>query len=489
MDEAIIVCNGPPEEELKSDGFAPKNNLTRSPPQALAKPTLSLQPNVITPPTKYSEPGDINKAPKKKDTKLAVVPMGIGAMGTVHEGPSKPDFKPAETSAGEAIIEFNMDPTLENILKAMQGVEEALSQNTLRSGQKAEARSKMAWLIKHAETLIEKVDDASAPQRKPEEEACHKEIMTELAEIKKAVKQTYAQAAQKAVAIDTHPAVHTGKTHPTCTTDHECEADLNQDKARNEQAKRDIVITARGASDDTKKKIENAEEEEITDSLQELIQQSASAAGIKVQGIRKLAKHVVRIRCHTESDAKQIRELNWDELLEGAAVMETEYGIVVHGVPKHKMTNIEEFMANIERLNGIKVKRVALLRKNTRSTESPTQSIIIFMGSPEEANKCINDAVIIGRRRHGANRYTPQCQIRQCFNCQVYGHKADVCKKKPVCGKCAQEHETRNCVSEELRCTNCKGVHTAWSHECPRRQEIAQKMEMRKSKIPTKFSC
>ena len=40
-------------------------------------------------------------------------------------------------------------------------------------------------------------------------------------------------------------------------------------------------------------------------------------ATVKVQSVRKLVNHVVRIHCHTENDATKIKELNWTELLEG----------------------------------------------------------------------------------------------------------------------------------------------------------------------------
>ena len=211
--------------------------------------------------------------------------------------------------------------------------------------------------------------------------------------------------------------------------------------------------------------------------MQNLIQQDDATANVTIKSIRKLAKHVVRIRCHTESDATKLRQLKWEEILGGATIVKTEYGIIIHGVPKNLMENTEELMANIECVNQIKVKRIAPLIKHARNPDAPTLSIIIFTETPEEANKCIDDIVVIERTLYNADKYTPQCQIKQCFNCQVFGPKADTCKRKPKCGRCAQEHETRNCTSEELACANCDDAHVAWHHECSRRQEIAQKME------------
>jgi len=117
---------------------------------------------------------------------------------------------------------------------------------------------------------------------------------------------------------------------------------------------------------------------------------------------------VVRIRCQNERDATKLRELNWKEILGGVTVMRREYGIVIHGVPKRFMENIEEFMENFEEANEIKVKRVTLLTKNTRNPDAPTQSIVIFTESLEGANKCLDDTVIIERRLFQVERYKPQ---------------------------------------------------------------------------------
>ena len=420
----------------------------------------------------------------------------ISAMRTGDEGISKTAPKPMDTPIDQMDSEITMEPTMENIIEVMQSVHDLLHEKVLRNEQKNNARNKMSWAIKYVKARC----TPTTLQNTPEENAGYKEIITELAEIKKAVKQTYAQAVQKAEIKNVAVTSHTGETsHASATghkhgTDHThahatAQVNKEQDKCRSEEAKKDVILTTRDASDDMKKKIANIEEEAITKNLLELIQKDPRTANIKIQSTRKLAKHVVRIRCHTESDAKQIREVNWKELLEGTTVMNTEYGIVMHGVPKHLMSNIEEFKTNMECANHIKVRRVSPLRRNARNPDAPTQSIVIFMESPEEANKCIDDAVIIAARLHEAQRYIPQCQIKQCFNCQAYGHKADTCKKKTVCGKCAEEHETRKCTSEEMKCANCKNAHAAWSHECSKRKEISQKMETRRAEIPTSFSC
>jgi len=508
MNEAIAVTRDQPEEEKEKEAnyFAPRNTIPRTPPKQVAKPTLPLAPGITTPPTKYCMPGDTSRAPKKKDTKLTINPEALSTLRHDNESSTKSAIEPRETPTDQARTETGLEPTMEDILAVMEKVHNTLLQKVIRSEQKTEARSNMEWIIAQVKAMSKEIKDTPAQQemqQSSEENISLGQVMAELAEIKKAVKQTYSQAVQKTVTKYVPATTHEGETHHACATGHKCGAshvhatqqelqpnkEQEQDKARSEQAKKDVILTTRGANDEAQKKVENTEEEAVKESLQKLIQQNEGTATVEIKSVRKLAKHVVRIRCHTESDATKLRQLRWEEMLSGVTIVKMEYGIVIHGVPKNLMENIEEFMANIERANQIKVKRIALLTKNARNPDAPTQSIVIFTETPEEANKCIDDNAAIERRLYHAERYIPQCQIKQCFRCQTYGHKADICKRKPKCGRCAQEHETRNCTSEELKCANCKDAHVAWNHECPRRQEIAQNMETRKSKIPSRFPC
>ena len=56
----------------------------------------------------------------------------------------------------------------------------------------------------------------------------------------------------------------------------------------------------------------------------------------------------------------------------------------------------------------------------------------------------------------------------RCFNCQLFGHHKDKCKRKAVCSSCGQEgHDDSSCDNPKC-CVNCKGDHTANSKDCPK---------------------
>ena len=259
------------------------------------------------------------------------------------------------------------------------------------------------------------------------------------------------------------------------------------EKLKRERAKTEVVLTTRNADDSLKDQLSNMSEDELTKNLQQTIA-AAGMESVKICRVLKTPSRNIKIQCATEKEAEDLRNVDWKKSLAGVDAVETMYGVVVHGVSKYDI-NFEkdapdEIMARLESANrGMTVKRVMPLRKRARNPDAPTQSIIIFLRLPKEADECIDMGINIGYRHHAAERYIPQCQIKQCFKCQAYGHKANVCTRTAKCGKCAQGHETKECQSETQQCANCKGSHCAWSHECPDRERKREQGETLKNEL------
>ena len=60
----------------------------------------------------------------------------------------------------------------------------------------------------------------------------------------------------------------------------------------------------------------------------------------------------------------------------------------------------------------------------------------------------------------------PHREVRRCYRCQRYGHKAAVCKGKERCGKCAGDHRTSLCAGGPPLCVNCGASHHSGSKSC-----------------------
>ena len=44
--------------------------------------------------------------------------------------------------------------------------------------------------------------------------------------------------------------------------------------------------------------------------------------------------------------------------------------------------------------------------------------------------------------------------VRQCFNCQGFGHVANLCNKRAKCVRCGENHKLTDCPNAELKCAN-----------------------------------
>src|SRR5208282_5597751 len=295
-------------------------------------------------------------------------------------------------------------------------------------------------------------------------------IEAKLDKIQKTVSEppkTYAGAVLQQVDRATTPTARSRPAH------HDPKVKAQMEKLRRERAKADVILTTDNASEEVKEKLANMSNEEVTESLKQAIE----TIGIEPTKIHKAQKtnQGIKIRCTTDKEAEELYNIEWRNLYEGTEVVEQWSKIVLHGVSKHAIDferdKSEEIIARIEDANhGIKIRKVEPLTKQPRNPNAPTQLIIISMKHSEEADECIMSGMSIERRWFRPERYTPQCRINQCFNCQGYGHKANVCTRKTRCGKCAQEHDTRECESETMQCANCKDSHHAWHQECPNRQ-------------------
>lgn len=63
----------------------------------------------------------------------------------------------------------------------------------------------------------------------------------------------------------------------------------------------------------------------------------------------------------------------------------------------------------------------------------------------------------------------------QCFTCCRFGHTKNICRSKPRCAKCGDNHSSEDCIIDpsEYKCLSCSGNHLATNRSCP--EHIRQK--------------
>ena len=60
--------------------------------------------------------------------------------------------------------------------------------------------------------------------------------------------------------------------------------------------------------------------------------------------------------------------------------------------------------------------------------------------------------------------------VKQCYNCQSFGHSDKTCRSKQTCLICVENHSHKECPNREARkpkCANCKWPHVASYKACP----------------------
>ena len=108
-----------------------------------------------------------------------------------------------------------------------------------------------------------------------------------------------------------------------------------------------------------------------------------------------------------------------------------------------------------------------------------TGMIKVTFKDEAELNRVIASKFRIGRRIYLIEPFEHKPRVIKCNICQRFGHVSRLCRSKltPVCGKCCQNHETKNCQAEEAdyKCHHCgKTDHFTGSKSCEKMKEKYQ---------------
>jgi hypothetical protein len=476
IEDGITVMDGPPDASSTGDnaseanGFRASQKTARTPPQATAQPVTQTKdkhdpPHAPRAPTRVKKFQPIDFTELEEDAEDAVKPK----QPTTHE-PSTHEPATCETATCDLVTRQPIE--MLNTIKEM-----VASLMVMHSSEAAKS--------KILESIIEVADMLK--------EQCEPASIGRIEEIKATAGVNNSTKSRSWAQVVANPGQRTAPDIHLEMAKRE-----RLEKLKKERAKTEVTISTRTASDDAQRDIDALNEKDLTKLLEQHIHGCLKAQGkqdVIIKRAWKAAKHIVKIQCNSIEDTALIKELNWEKLLAGASITVPMYGLVVHGAPKYDIDvrngDIKEVKEYIENANQIKVKYVRPLMCKPRNPEAPTESIVIFTEHLEEANACINEGLRMGRRILHAERYAPQYQIKQCFRCQGYGHRAENCKKEAQCGKCAKNHETHECSqnNKAASCIQCQGSHVAWHHGCPRRQKEIERLEILRTTLPPYFLC
>jgi hypothetical protein len=181
------------------------------------------------------------------------------------------------------------------------------------------------------------------------------------------------------------------------------------------------------------------------------------------------------MRIHREKWAKG--------LCKKAFVYMPTWGVVVHDV-NVRSPGINRASEEIPQDRVIKDLLAANSHNWGEADMRKSGSLIVEFTSPVPANVAIDKGVLWDCDSLKAILYDRAARVRQCFNCQQYGHIGSTCANTVKCVYCAEGYQSRDCPRKdsstlESKCANCEGAHAAWSTECEaRRQEVDKVAEL-----------
>ena len=266
-------------------------------------------------------------------------------------------------------------------------------------------------------------------------------------------------------------------------------------KANEARAKYELTLTAKTASSEVQRQLREHPAIEITKRIQRVINSTLPSQEIKINGIKRLGGSTIRVQCKDPEHAQKLQNCNadWGIAYTGLQIHKVRYGIVAHGIAKGTIdfNSWREAAKEIEEENAnrIQITEIGPLRHRGKATQAAHESIVIYTGSPAEADACIKLGIIIANEHHDAEKYAPHLQITQCFKCHRYdGHKAAGCMRNETCGRCGEEgHNTTTCEAKQPCCPNCKGPHPAWHAECKTRVTENRRLAERRENEPPYF--
>lgn len=115
-------------------------------------------------------------------------------------------------------------------------------------------------------------------------------------------------------------------------------------------------------------------------------------------------------------------------------------------------------------------------RPKTRGT------LILSLPTQDIQHQAIRKGIVIDSTLYEARLFENRLIPRQCFRCCQWGHTQSACKKQAKCGQCAGHHDTRDCTTASVSCTNCGRPHKSWRRqECKTYQVYRDSIDARRA--------
>jgi hypothetical protein len=181
-----------------------------------------------------------------------------------------------------------------------------------------------------------------------------------------------------------------------------------------------------------------------------------------VIAVRKLKSGDLAVHVNSSRAKKEMEEtIKWVKRIAPAAVVQkTTWPVLVHGVrvADYPRSAGEKNARRIETENnrlhpGLKIKDIRWL--GYVEGEKEYASLIMRIDSATQANRLIQEGVVMRYDLKNAETYDPKYRVTQCFKCQQYGHISPDCTSQQRCGFCGGQHITEQCAEKSQTISKC----------------------------------
>jgi len=256
------------------------------------------------------------------------------------------------------------------------------------------------------------------------------------------------------------------------------------------QAQREIIVKI--ADPSTIESLRAKNPRNLQSHVDRAIEQSRNqhVERIRVASANQLKSGDLSIKTQNRDEAEVLKQFANDwvtRIGRGTSIQIPTYGILAHGIRTSSMDTekFDEVRAELLHDNrpfipNADIKYIGWLSRAALTKSAST--IIVEFTNPEDANKIIDEGLIWQGEVFQCERYDRKCRLKQCYNCQRYGHIGTQCKASTACGYCAEAHGSRDCPtkadkSATRKCAACKGAHEAWNNRCPVRKTELSKVK------------
>jgi hypothetical protein len=138
---------------------------------------------------------------------------------------------------------------------------------------------------------------------------------------------------------------------------------------------------------------------------------------------------------------------------------------------------------------GVMVTRIRWLhdtkeRENRRRGGKTRGTVIVCLATEAMRREVVKKGIVIRALHYEARLYSHGNQVKQCYNCNQWGHTQAACGKQARCGECAGSHQSRECPKQRVSCCNCGRAHRAWQRgECRTYQAYFDGIQARRAAL------